>query len=155
LITGLLLKERERAGTISLRDFYVRRAYRILPAAYVFMLAMVAEHWHALSWSSILSALTYSSNYFHDKNWVLGHLWSLSVEEQFYLLWPLILVFFFRTRLWVVASLVLSGPPLRVVFWVLWGYRAVEHPFPVVMDALAAGCALPCCSRNCGATTAG
>ena len=37
LITGLLLKERERSGTISLRDFYVRRAYRILPAAYVFM----------------------------------------------------------------------------------------------------------------------
>jgi peptidoglycan/LPS O-acetylase OafA/YrhL len=142
LITGLLLKEHERAGTISLGAFYVRRAYRILPAAYVFMLAMIAAHWHASSWSSILSALTYSSNYLHDKNWVLGHLWSLSVEEQFYLLWPLTLVLFFRMRLWVVASLLLSGPPLRVVFWVLWVYRAVEHPFPVVMDALAAGCAL-------------
>lgn len=142
LITGLLLKERERTGTISLCDFYVRRSYRILPAAYVFMLAVIAAHWHALSWSSILSALTYSSNYLHDKNWVLGHLWSLSVEEQFYLLWPLTLLLFFRMRLWVVASLLFAGPPLRVVFWVLWGYRAVEHPFPVVMDALAAGCAL-------------
>jgi peptidoglycan/LPS O-acetylase OafA/YrhL len=89
LITGLLLNERERTGTISLPDFYVRRAYRILPAAYVFMLAMIAAHWHALSWSSIFAALTYSSNYLHEKNWVLGHLWSLSVEEQFYLLWPL------------------------------------------------------------------
>ena len=142
LITGLLLKEHEKTGTISLRDFYMRRAYRILPAAYAFMLAMIAAHWHALSWSSILSALTYSSNYFHDKDWVLGHLWSLSVEEQFYLLWPLTLLLFFRIRLWVVASLLLSGPPLRALFWVIWGYRAVEHPFPVVMDALAAGCAL-------------
>lgn len=142
LITGLMLEERDQRGSISLRDFYVRRAYRILPAAYVFMFAMIAAHWHALTWSSILSALTYSSNYFHDEHWVLGHLWSLSVEEQFYLLWPLILVMFFRKRLWVVASLLLSGPPLRVLFWMLWGYRAVEHPFPVVMDTLAAGCAL-------------
>jgi peptidoglycan/LPS O-acetylase OafA/YrhL len=38
--------------------------------------------------------------------------------------------------------MLLFGPPLRVLFWTLWGYRGLEHPFPVVMDALAAGCAL-------------
>jgi peptidoglycan/LPS O-acetylase OafA/YrhL len=103
---------------------------------------MIVAHWHALSWSSIFTAITYSSNYVHDGPWVLGHLWSLSVEEQFYLLWPLTLVLFFRARLWMVTSLLLSGPPLRIVFWMLWGYRGIEHPFPVVMDALAAGCAL-------------
>ena len=49
---------------------------------------------------------------------------------------------FFRRRLWLVAALLLAAPPLRVLFWTLWGPRGLEHPFPVVMDALAAGCAL-------------
>jgi len=48
----------------------------------------------------------------------------------------------FRRRLWLVAALLLAAPPLRVLFWTLWGPRGLEHPFPVVMDALAAGCAL-------------
>lgn len=142
LITTLLLKEHERTGRISLKDFYVRRAYRILPAAYGFMLVVIVFEWHALSWRDMLAALTYFSNYYHGGNWTLGHLWSLSVEEQFYLLWPAFLGILFRRRLWLVAGLLLAAPPLRVLFWTLWGHRGLEHPFPVVMDALAAGCAL-------------
>jgi peptidoglycan/LPS O-acetylase OafA/YrhL len=142
LITTLLLKEHERTGSISLREFYLRRAYRILPAAYTFMVVVIAAQWRALFWPNILTAVTYTSNYYHGGNWLLGHLWSLSVEEQFYLLWPLTLLLVFRRRLWIVAGLVLAGPPLRVLFWMLWGHRGLAHPFPVVMDALAAGCAL-------------
>jgi peptidoglycan/LPS O-acetylase OafA/YrhL len=142
LITALLLKEQEKTGTISLPHFYVRRALRILPTAYVFMLVAIALQWRALSLADMLVALTYTSNYFHGGNWLLGHLWSLSVEEQFYLLWPLLLLLFFRRRTWIVIAMLLSGPPLRVLFWALWGQRGLEHPFPVVMDALAAGCAL-------------
>jgi len=142
LITTLLLKEHERTGRISLKDFYVRRAYRILPAAYAFMLVAIAAEWHTLTWTNLLTALTYLSNYYHGGSWTLGHLWSLSVEEQFYLLWPALLAMFFRKRLWLVAALLLSTPPLRVLFWMLWGHRGLEHPFPVVMDALAAGCSL-------------
>ena len=142
LITTLLLKEHQRTGRISLKDFYVRRAYRILPAAYAFMLVAIVAEWHALSWTNLLAALTYLSNYYHGGRWTLGHLWSLSVEEQFYLLWPALLAVFFRKRLWLVAALLLSAPPLRVLFWTLWGHRGLEHPFPVVMDAPAAGCAL-------------
>jgi peptidoglycan/LPS O-acetylase OafA/YrhL len=142
LITSLLLKEHEKTGSISLRTFYLRRAYRILPAAYAFMLVAIGARWSAISWPNILTAVTYTSNYYRDGNWALGHLWSLSVEEQFYLLWPLTLLLFFRRRLWIVGALVIAGPPLRVLFWTLWGHRGLEHPFPVVMDALAAGCAL-------------
>jgi len=86
LITTLLLKEHQRTGCISLKDFYVRRAYRILPAAYAFMLVAMVAEWHTLSWANLLAALTYLSNYCHGGSWTLGHLWSLSVEEQFYLL---------------------------------------------------------------------
>ena len=142
LITTLLLKEHERTGRISLKDFYVRRAYRILPAAYAFMLVAVATQWRALSWPSMLAAVTYTSNYFHGGPWTLGHLWSLSVEEQFYMLWPALMVMFYRRRLWLAPELLLLAPPLRVLFWTLWGHRGLEHPFPVVMDAVAAGCAL-------------
>lgn len=62
LITTLLLNEHERTGRISLKDFYVRRAYRILPAAYAFMLVAVATQWRSLSWPSMLAAVTYTSN---------------------------------------------------------------------------------------------
>ena len=142
LITSQLAKERTTTGRISLRTFYARRAYRIFPAAYVFMLVAIATHWTALSPTNIATALTYTVNYCQHGNHVLGHLWSLGVEEQFYLLWPLCLLLFFRNRLWIVAGVVAIGPPIRVLFLLLWGRPGLEHPFPVFMDALAMGCAV-------------
>src|ERR1700693_1468917 len=79
LITTLLLKEHERTGRISRRKCYLLRAYRILPAAYTFMVVVIAAQWRALFWPNILTAVTYTSNYYHGGNWLLGHLWSLSV----------------------------------------------------------------------------
>jgi peptidoglycan/LPS O-acetylase OafA/YrhL len=142
LITSMLLKERERNGRISLRSFYLRRGYRIFPAAYVFMLAVIYIRWSALSAANILTALTYTLNYYHRGNWVLGHLWSLGVEEQFYFLWPACLVLFFPSRITIIATVIAGGPPLRLLFWLAWGRAGLEHPFPVFMDALAAGSAL-------------
>jgi len=49
------------------------------------------------------------------------------------------MVLFYRRRLWLASGLLLLAPPPRVLFWTLWGHRGLEHPFPVVMDALAAG----------------
>jgi len=57
LITSLLLEEHARTGTISLRDFYIRRAYRIFPAALCFILAVVVLYWHAFRWYDIDAAL--------------------------------------------------------------------------------------------------
>ena len=141
LITSLLLHERERTGRISLRGFYIRRVYRIFPAAYAFMIVAIVVHWKTLPWTNILTAVTYTSSYYHG-NWVMGHLWSLSVEEQFYLLWPLALLLFFPVRSWMLGAVIASGPPLRILFWLLWGHRGLEYPFPVMMDALAMGCSL-------------
>ncbi|MGA8269931.1 MAG: acyltransferase [Candidatus Sulfotelmatobacter sp.] len=122
--------------------FYVRRAYRIFPAGYVFMLIAIATHRKDLSPANIATALTYTLNYYPRGNHVLGHLWSLGVEEQFYLLWPLCLLWFFRKRVWIVAAAVAAGPPLRILFWLLWRRAGLEHPFPVYMDALAMGSAV-------------
>jgi peptidoglycan/LPS O-acetylase OafA/YrhL len=114
LITGLLVRERERSGTISLRDFYARRARRILPAAAVVLVLIVIASWFmvpplqmpsvggdataaALSVANIRFALQ-ATDYFSNiapPSPVL-HYWSLSVEEQFYLLWPAFLLIAMR-----------------------------------------------------------
>nr|MBA3915832.1 acyltransferase [Terriglobales bacterium] len=142
LITAILVKEHGKTGSISVLRFYARRAWRILPPAYLFMLVAICWQWKVLSWANILTALTFTSNYHFGGRYVLGHLWSLAAEEQFYLLWPLVLLFHFHRRGSVVTGVMLAGPPLRILLWLIWGRHGMGHPFPVLMDALAAGCAL-------------
>ncbi len=142
LITAQLLKERERSGSISLKRFYARRTLRIFPAAYVFMVVVAITQWKVLSGPNILTAFTYTVNYYQHGHHIFGHLWSLGVEEQFYLLWPLTLLLFYRRRLWIILAAIAAGPPMRILFWLLWGIAGLNHPFPVFMDALAMGGAL-------------
>lgn len=97
LITWLLLGELARTGGISLRGFYRRRVLRIFPAFYAFWVGIVAlqlVRGREVTWPHAWSAFLYVSNYFQalaprPENG-FSHTWSLAVEEQFYLLWPLI-----------------------------------------------------------------
>ena len=103
LITTLLLEERLEQGRVSLRDFYARRALRLLPALIVMLVVVVAfaggravatgnEHHLGRILVMALAGLGYATNLVlaTSANSVpsLGHLWSLATEEQFYLLWP-------------------------------------------------------------------
>src|SRR3982751_4043386 len=63
LITTLLLKERSKTANIGLRDFYARRAYRILPASFIFMLVAFAIFWRELSWYHMMASLLYVANF--------------------------------------------------------------------------------------------
>ncbi|EJN36289.1 acyltransferase family protein [Pseudomonas sp. GM80] len=115
LITGIILGQVGK-GTFSFTDFYLRRARRILPALYVVLLCvMVAGYYFflpsdysALS-QSTLSAIFFASNLFFWKNsggyfsssseeMPLLHIWSLSVEEQFYFIWPLALLLILKLK---------------------------------------------------------
>jgi peptidoglycan/LPS O-acetylase OafA/YrhL len=95
LICTRLLVEEETYGFISLRSFYVRRIFRILPAAYTYLgivALLSAAGTITISHADLSRAAFFYSNYVEPKSWFVGHFWSLAIEEHFYLLWPPILV---------------------------------------------------------------
>lgn len=102
LITTLLFEERAKRGAISLRDFYLRRIFRLFPAVYallavftLFALVVGGEH-RAQLLAEALTAALYVYNLFVAwtgvEGQVLIQLWTLSLEEQFYFVWPLLLI---------------------------------------------------------------
>lgn len=153
LITTLLLREFEKNGDISLRHFYLRRALRILPPFYTFLLAVLIV-WHlgwitsdCRSWSS---SLFFVRDYMLPGDWYTGHSWSLSIEEQFYLLWPAALVFLGRRRgLALALALIAASPAVRVISHKLWNHGNLDaYMFHMRMDGLMMGCTLAIVQRE-------
>lgn len=148
LITTLLLKELELTNRISLRNFYLRRIFRIFPASYTYILVicgLAALHFVHLHPHDVLHAVTYTSNYYQGRSWYMGHLWSLSVEEQFYLLWPLTLWLAGRRRGMIIAALVcVLAPFIRAAEFGLVpaAHLAIGEWFETIADSLAIGCLL-------------
>lgn len=148
LITSLLMAERESTGSISLPRFYARRCLRLAPALYAYIAltaVLAAVGIVQLKDHDLLCAATYSMNFHAERAWGFGHLWSIAVEEQFYLLWPVALVCFGGRWARSIAVLALVVAPfVRIAAWyVLPGWRALsDQAFPCVFDALAAGCAV-------------
>lgn len=155
LITTLLMKELEKTSTIGLQRFYVRRAYRILPAAILFMLAVFVIFWHELRWYHMAAAALYLVNYDYTHPWYLGHLWSLSVQEQFYFLWPVVLKKWRRHRMWIAAAALAVAPLFRAVSHFLGTRGRTDEFFPTVADILAIGCLLAFYSKGMPSITRG
>jgi peptidoglycan/LPS O-acetylase OafA/YrhL len=114
LITTLLLEERAARGSVDLANFYLRRARRLFPALAVMLVAYLVYN-AALGRDALATVadhgLYFGNIYFvvtHGADNGLGHLWSLAEEEQFYLVWPPLLLLLARARrplYWVVALL--------------------------------------------------
>ena len=91
---------------------------------------------------SILCAATYTMNYLRVRPWNLGHLWTLSVEEQFYFLWPCLLLFFWRKRVQILLAAILLAPLVRILYGAAGAADIGSMSFPAVQDAIAVGCLL-------------
>lgn len=149
LITSLILEEYDRAGRIDFKRFYIRRARRLLPAVFVLLIAVgiavLLFYRDALSAfrEDALATLLYLNNWWYifvDQSYfesmgrppLLKHLWSLSIEEQFYLIWPAVALLLVRR----------GGRPLvrRVAILVAvastaWmAYLAIRGGYPVDAD---------------------
>jgi peptidoglycan/LPS O-acetylase OafA/YrhL len=147
LITWLLLGEESDTGRIHLGAFYARRFLRIVPPALLYLLfvrLLGALNILPVSWSDVFQALFFVRNFFTRGPGETIHYWSLAVEEQFYLLWPLMLLFMPR-------RLRLSLTTLLVVFAPLWRMEVfADGALPIrqmwrtdiVYDTLLIGCLL-------------
>ncbi len=150
LITSLLLQEQSRYGELSLRRFYLRRTFRIFPAYYVYLIAILGAQaigWVALHPGDAAHAFTYTTNYHPDppRSWWMGHTWSLAVEEQFYLLWPAVLVAVGPRRgVRAAAAFVIVAPALRLIDWyAMPSWRTMQgESFWTIGDSIAIGCVL-------------
>jgi peptidoglycan/LPS O-acetylase OafA/YrhL len=138
LITSLLLAERTRTSRIDIKRFYKKRVIRIIPAFVLFTgtILLLCK----VSPQQIVYALTFTTSFFFWQAYQpLQHLWSLSVEEQFYLAWPLI---FARgsgdAKRWCWLVLI-ACPVIRAIF-VHQGLTNLDHA--AVLDSIAAGCLL-------------
>ena len=155
LITTLLLREHQRNGSIDWRAFLFRRCLRIWPALYTYlavMLLLAALGILTISSGQFLAAATFSWNYaslwLHygtvQGSWFLGHLWTLALEQQFYLIWPLVIVALgwrHAARLSILVPLIL--PVLRVLLWLAFpGQRGqLGMMFHTAIDSILIGCA--------------
>jgi len=150
LITWLLLKEIEARGEVSLKSFYARRALRIFPVLAVYFGVMLLVNEAGLI-STAYGNFAIAGLFMCDI-WETGqpltHLWSLGVEEKFYLFWPLIFVILMPGRvkklLRILLGLLVLAPFIRagIDYWDLDASFLVlgRHSFLTIYDGLAMGC---------------
>ena len=152
LITRLLTKELDRSGTISLSRFYFRRTLRIFPAYYAMLAVAYVLGAHGFletqgaHWGWLVS---YTSNLGPTQPNDVGHAWSLGVEEQFYLVWPAVLLVAGKRRgLTIALGAIITMIAVRLAWFAL--FHDGRPVFATPDDFLAAGCALSLIrARNC------
>jgi peptidoglycan/LPS O-acetylase OafA/YrhL len=151
LITRLLLREHARTGRIRLRAFYLRRARRLLPALGVLVLAVALAGlsiWRGRPGlgADLTATLGYATNWWfiarHHSYFLtsgppspVGHLWSLAIEEQFYLLWPALLIVLLRGRRRGPALVAGAAAGVAVASTVLMAVLAVLDDVPYRTDS--------------------
>jgi peptidoglycan/LPS O-acetylase OafA/YrhL len=149
LITHLLLLELDATGTVSLRRFYLRRFFRIFPPFYVY-LGVLAILWAAgaisLHRRSFICAATFTQNYnLGPTDWLVAHCWSLSLEEQFYVLWPPCLALLGRKKSTILSIGIIALSPLSrlISTYLAPQYRGQEgHMLHTQLDTIMFGCAI-------------
>jgi peptidoglycan/LPS O-acetylase OafA/YrhL len=157
LISSILLNEASKFNSINFGKFYVKRALRLMPAlacllAVLLPVSLFSKYHRAEDLEDMTMAATYLMNWNRAFDWFpggggfLGHTWSLAMEEQFYFIWPFMLVFLMRRRR--AAPFIILGLIALVFSWRLYlvhsGASAgrTYDGFDVHSDSLLVGCAV-------------
>jgi peptidoglycan/LPS O-acetylase OafA/YrhL len=150
LISTLLIGEHTRTGKVNLAQFYIRRVFRICPAFYLYLAALAAGStlgWIVLRSNDLAKAAVYTVDYFpwSSTSKFVRHIWSLSVEEQFYLLWPVAIWALGPSRAkWIALVSIIASPFWRLAVFQFLPVAAltIDRRFDCISDALATGCLL-------------
>jgi peptidoglycan/LPS O-acetylase OafA/YrhL len=145
LITTLLLREKEKYGSVSLKGFYVRRAFRILPIYYIVLLMYFPAIWllrDATRWHQLMCALPYLLTFTQEflpksAGSIFAHSWSLGYEEKFYLLWPLLVLMLHPFRRRNIMILLAIGALILFLPWMAarsYGGLFVGSALGIVLD---------------------
>lgn len=158
LITSLLLDDREASGRVRFGRFYMRRALRLLPALTALIIAACITNIFIHGFvhrGSVLATLFYVQNWYTGLTGVrdgLGHTWTLSIEEQFYLVWPVVLAVVIRFGWRVLLAVALLGASASAITReLLWHHGNVWTNFVgthTKADELLVGCALAIVMRQ-------
>ena len=152
LISNIIIKQKAKGERWNgLKIFYLRRFLRIVPALWLYFIVaiIILDLYNLFEFSQFWRAFLFIENY-HPRSmwtigqWPFGHIWSLSVEEQFYLIFAPLL-FYLSTKKFVrfLLVIILIAPLIRIGFWffkfpeIMQG--SVHRSFETVMDALAFG----------------
>lgn len=157
LITKLLLMEYDNAGTINVKNFYMRRALRLFPALWLMLFCSViyvivspSDDYSNQVSDGIIATLLYYSNwstiYLDNRFYFLNHTWSLAIEEQFYVVWPLFLLLSLkfaqaRELVKIVALFIILSVILQAYFYYKTGYFLRSY---AGTDTRASGILLGC-----------
>ncbi len=160
LITRLLLDEIDAHGRIDFLAFYRRRVARLMPVFYLYLAVALTVLWvrdKPIPWGAVASAVLYVTNYYQAftgaQTNIVSHCWSLAVEEQFYMLWPLLAAFLFVRRIDMTRALVLII--LAVWCWRVFLVAGVDASVDYLYraldtraDELAVGCLFAVLGRS-------
>lgn len=147
LISYLLLKEYHQYGRINFGQFYLRRFLRLFPVFYSYLLVILLLKLSGVitidAWN-IVCALLYVENFkFMKVNWLVGHSWSLAVEEQFYLIWPAVFKYVQQVSFRYVIIVLALGSFMRSFYYKYTDIsRFFLAPFLMHADFLLIGCIL-------------
>jgi peptidoglycan/LPS O-acetylase OafA/YrhL len=146
VLSGFLITSNLSRGPINLRQFFLKRALRLLPVAWTYLLVLVLLDYFAHTHLSfgLKACLLFYRNFVGQVGvGMTGHFWSLSLEEQFYLAWPpLLLLAGLRLSRWLAVAGALSCAIYRWQHWTYYNHNILSGHTQVRADALLIGCLL-------------
>lgn len=156
LITNILIDEFRLKGEVSYRNFFMKRLFRIFPAYYFyFILIFIFLYYSKIvpyTNQDLISAITYTYNYYSDLNpWFMGHFWSLAVEEQFYLIWPILFILTYKKfGIKVPILIIFASPLIRILTYYIFeeSRGRISIMTHTRFDCLLFGCAFAFCFKN-------